>query len=227
MNSNIQKFTAIAAAAGAVLVSLAAVSGAFGTPAAAQGRSAPGDVRGAIGGVDLQRVFNEYKGKQAAAEQIKTFGGGLDNALSRLRDSSAVFLPEAEVRELATLYSRPEPGGADKQRIGALETKARSLADELRNLQNQNGPTEQQKTRLAELTAAQQKGAETFQQVQQDFQQQLSQRQNALSQKLTEEMRAGISKVAQEKNLTVVFDSAVAVYTANDITNDVINRLNK
>ena len=34
-------------------------------------------------------------------------------------------------------------------------------------------------------------------------------------------------EVAKQKGLAVVFDAQVAIYTANDITDDVVKRLNK
>ena len=40
-------------------------------------------------------------------------------------------------------------------------------------------------------------------------------------------MKEAIAAVAQQRGLAVVFDSKLALYTANDVTDDVLKRLNK
>ena len=228
MNNHIQKFTAVAAAVTAVTASVVALSGGFGRPAAAQGRSGGGDARAAaIGGVDLQRVFNEYKGKQSAQQDIQGMEQGLNKVIQRLDEASATFLPDKEVRELADLYAKAGATPGDKQRIEALESKAKALGDELRTLQNEKSPSPAQQARLSELMSAGQKGTGMLDQVRQTMLTQLQQKNAALTQKITGEMKTAVAKVAQDKNLSVVFDSNVAVYTSNDITSDVIKHLNK
>lgn len=195
-----------------------------GRPAQAQAnKPAPSG----FGSVDLQRVFNEYKLKQTSSDQAQAFGQGKERVLQRLVDASAVFLPDAEGRELAGLYEKAAPSDAEKTRITALENKARGLSDELRGLQNVAAPNDQQKARLAELSGAQSKGRETFQTLQQNFRTQVEQLNAQLTQKIADDIKAAVARQAQEKNLAVVFDAVVAVYTANDITADVIKQLNK
>ena len=52
----------------------------------------------------------------------------------------------------------------------------------------------------------------------------LSDKDNA---EFTQSVKEAISAVAQQQGLAVVFTSDIAVYTANDITDDVVKRINK
>lgn len=181
-----------------------------------------------IGSVEVQRVFNEYKVTQTSRAEIDKLGGTLDKALSQLQSNSAAFLTDAEINELAKLYTKDTAlTDADKNRVTELEGKARKAGDELRNLQNVAAPNPQQSARLTELTSGQQRGTNTLTGLQTEYQKRLQDRQEALTKTTLDAIKAMIVKVAQEKNLAVVFDSAVAIYTANDITNDVIKQLNK
>lgn len=220
MRNPIQKM-----AAGTVI--LAALGLISVRPGWAQARPGSSEVRAAFGGVDLQRVFNEYKQQKTSSEQIQVFGQSLERVLQRLIEKSGSFLPDAEMRELARLYEKPNLADGEKQRVGVLETKGVSAADELRGLQNVSAPSDQQRSKLTELTNSRQKGSQTLEALQQEYRGQLDTKQRQLTQQITESMRAAVAKVAQDKNLSVVFDAAVAVYTSNDITNDVIKQLNR
>ena len=193
-------------------------------PVAAQTKGAA-DVRAAFGSIDLQKAFNDYKQKQQLSQDIQDYGANLDKVVRRL--SNSPFLSDVETRELGTLYEKATPTDADRQRIAALEKKVQDTSGEMTTLQNVTAPNDQQKARLTELTTLREKGAAVFQTVQQEYRQRLDARQAELSQKVTEAIRIAVAKVAQEKNLAVVFDSAVAIYSANDITADVIKQLNK
>lgn len=205
----------------------AALLGGVGAPRTfAQGNRPPaGDARAQFASVDLQKVFNEYKLRQTRSGEIQTLGQGLDRVLQQL--STVPLLSDAELKELAGLYEKPAPADAEKTRITALTTKAQTLSDEFGRLQNVAAPNDQQKARLSELTEARRRGGELMNTLQQEYQQRLSERQAQLSQEIQQNMRTAIAKVAADKGLAVVFDSAVAVYTANDITSDVVKQLNR
>ena len=233
MRRSLQKFTtstttvAATAAFVSVVCSVVTVSVFGPRPAAAQPRPAPGDVRGAIGSVDIGRTLSEYRERQKSSEQVQTLRQSLNRVLERLRDSSAIILPEAEAVELSRIYEKTTPSDAEQRRTGELESRARSLSDELRGLQNVASPSEQQRQRLGELAAQQRKTSEALQTIQGGFEDRLQQLDRQLTQKIGEDVKAAVARVAQQRNLTVVFDSQVALYTSNDITADVLKQLNK
>ena len=87
--------------------------------------------------------------------------------------------------------------------------------------------TDVEKKRMADLTAQQQKGDGVLKAVQETYSGRLQARREDLSNKYTSLIRNVVGKIAKDKGLTVVFDSQFALYTANDITTDVIKQLNK
>lgn len=224
MSKPLQRFTTYARgwAAAAACVSILGF-GAF--PALAQPKPAPGELR--IGSVDIGRTLMEYKERQKSSEQVQVMRQNLNRVLERLRDASAVILPEAEAADLSKIYEKTAPSDDEKKRADELEKKARSLSDEFRGLQNVAAPSDPQRQRLSELAAQQRKTNDALQVVQTGYEDRLQQMDRQLTQKLGEDIKAAVAKVAQEKNLTAVFDSQVALYTSNDITADVLKQLNK
>ena len=202
---------------------------AVGKPAMAQPRPAPaaGDIRTVIASVDAQKLFAEYKVRKTSSDEIERLQQNLRQVLERLESNSAVFLTETEIRELSGLLEKTQQTDADKVRISALETKARDASGELTRLQNTTSPTEPQTARLRELTALRQKGAQAAQTLGQSFQTRLQERRETLGQKVVEDVRVAIAKVAAAKNLALVFSNEVALFSANDITADVLKELNR
>lgn len=211
---------ALGAAFAAALAALTLLSGV--KPACAQNAAAP-----TFGSVDMARIVNEYKGRQQSVQELGTLQQALSGVLRRLDQGSGRFLTEAEMKELAALYEKPTPSDGEKQRIGALEQKGDLSQTTLRRLENIASPDDAQKKQLSDLTAAQQKGNEYLQALQGGFQQRLSVREGEIQQKISAQVKAAIAKVAQDKKISVVFPADVALYTANDLTSDVLKALNK
>jgi len=77
------------------------------------------------------------------------------------------------------------------------------------------------------LTKERQSNKAAIDQLKADYTDQLRAQQDKVSTQFTDIVRQAIAAVAKEKSLGVVFDSTVAIWTANDITDDVLKRLNK
>jgi Skp family chaperone for outer membrane proteins len=194
-------------------------------PAAAQATGA--DLRALVGSADSQRLLSEYKGRQAAEKDAIDYANRLNLIAGRLQNGGAVFLPETETRDLAGLLEKAQLTADDTKRVGALETKAQNLSAEMAQLQNTIEPNDAQKARLAELTEARRKGTEVFAKLTATYRQQIDDRRDRVGQKIVDEVRTAIVKVAKAKNLALVLDGSVALYAANDITADVLTELNK
>ena len=115
----------------------------------------------------------------------------------------------------------------DKKRIGALEKKGDDMAAKFKGFEQVASPTEAQKQEYAGLSDAQQRGLEMMKSLQEAYQTRLQARAADVESKALAEVKAAVAKVAQEKGLSVVFTSDVAIWTANDITADVIKQVNK
>ena len=180
-----------------------------------------------FGSVDLQKCAQESKGRQESEDQLRAFAAGLDKALQRLAGGSSRFLAEPDMRELSALYEKDPASDADKKRIQALEAQGDAGGAELSRLQQVPAQTDAEKKRFAGLTAQQQKGDGILQAIRETYSGRLAARREELSNKYTGQIRDAVGKIAKDKGLTIVFDSQFALYTANDITPDVIKQLNK
>ena len=190
-------------------------------------KAAPTTVVPVFGSVDLQKCGQESKGRQASEDELRKFVQSLDSSLQRLAGSSSRFLSDTEIKELAALYEKDPASEADKKRITELEAKGDSGSAELSKLQQVGSPNDADKKRFSDLTATQQKGDSVLQSIRETYSSRVQARRDDLSLKYTNVIRETVGKIAKEKGLTVVFDSQFALYTANDITADVIKLLNK
>lgn len=184
----------------------------------AQGQSA-------FGMVDLKRVVDEY-------EQRKT----LESQLQQMRDqmraklqwrANNLLLEEAEITEYENLASITNPTEQQKQRMQQIEQKSQQLNQELSQLRQKNPPSEQEVQRINQLTAIENRNKETLMRMQDEYEQQLNTKRDEMINQMLQDIRKAVAAVAQEKKLAVVFDSTQVLYASNDITSDVIRRLNR
>jgi Skp family chaperone for outer membrane proteins len=181
----------------------------------------------AFGSVNVDQVLNESKARQRDLQELNGLLGNLRKVNESLQRGSGVFLSEAELRELAGLYEKATPTDAEKKRIAALETSGDTRKAELARLESTPQPSDEQRRRFNELGGMRQQGEQNLQQLGEDFQGRLRKREEELTTKTIAQIKDAIGAVAKSKNLAVVFDNKVAVYTANDITADVIKQVNK
>jgi len=94
-------------------------------------------------------------------------------------------------------------------------------------LQQKKEPTPADTASLTSLTNAYQTGQTVLQGIGEGYQSQLKKLSDDDTTQFTKLLKDAIAAVAQQKNLSAVFTSDVAIYTANDITEDVVKRVNK
>lgn len=190
----------------------------------AQDKKAAGPL---FGHVDVAQVLNESKARQRDVAELTQLAGGFRKVLEELQAANARFLTEAEIKEMATLYEKVTKTDADKKRLQALEDSAAAKATRKRNLENTANPTDEQQQQFGQLRDAEEKGNNSLKAVNDDYSKKIDARQTELNNKTVGEIKNIIGKIAQDKGLSVVFDSQVAIWTANDITQDVIKQVNK
>ena len=200
------------------LVSLAPLTGAHADPPATAATFASVDIDQAIQNSKLSNNINDglatYQKREIANFALVT-------------DGSAVFLSDAEVGELDTLYEKEKPTDVDKKRIPELVAIADTRRGQLTTLENNAKPTEEQRKQFNDLTAMRDHGAGRKQEFYQIFQNRLQEKKRELTVQAIKDARSAVADVAKAKAITVVFDSNTAIYTSNDITPDVIKQLNK
>jgi Skp family chaperone for outer membrane proteins len=137
------------------------------------------------------------------------------------------MLSKAEQVELGGLLSKVNPTDADRNRSNALQAQASKAAQQLTDLQQKKDPAPADTALVASLTSQYETGKAALQEVGDGYQEQLKTLSDKDNADFTQSVKDAIIAVAQQRGLSVVFTSDIAVYTANDITDDVVKRINK
>lgn len=178
-----------------------------------------------IGSVDLLKVSDGYTKKGGLDQQLQDMTQRL---LARFQQqSNSAMLSKEQQTRLQTLLAKPGPSDAEKAEIAALQAQSTKDSQELATLQQKKDLTDADKARLTALTQQQQGGQQVLQEVSDSYTKQLDAEKVRLNAQLTEAVRAAIIAVAKDRKLDAVFTSEVAIFTTNDITDDVLKRLNK
>lgn len=203
---------------------LLAVTGlAPGMPARAA--DAPASALALFGSVDLQKILANYSKKTTYDQQIQQLNQRLNGYWDQQKSSP--MLSAEDQAQLGTLLAKTPQSDQDKATITQLQQKSTQAVQDLAALQQKPNPTQDDLTRMAQLKQQQDAGQQALQDVGKGYQDQMQKANDDLSQKLTQEVRVAITEVAKVRGLAVVFDSSVAVYTSNDITDAVVKQLNK
>jgi len=180
-----------------------------------------------FGSVNTQIIANESKGRKQDMADLDKIVQTMRSVLQQLQEGGARFLTDVEIKELASLLEKPNPTDVEKKRISALEDKGILASGQKRKLELTPNPTDDQKKQFASLTESEQKGMQTIKNLAGEYDKRLGDKELELNNKTVTDIKNKISEVAKEKNISVVFDSQVAIFTANDLTEEVIKRINK
>lgn len=193
--------------------------------AAAVSGGARADSGPSFGSIDLGKVQTGYTKRADLEKSIQDLADRLQMAIKT--QSTSDMLSLAQQKQLGDLLVKPNQTDADRSAETTLQNQSRADATELATLQQKQNLSDTERGRLDVLTKEQQAGKAAIEQVNSDYSDQVRQQQDKVSAQFTDLVRQAIAAVAKDKGLSVVFDSSVAVYTANDITDDVLKRLNK
>jgi Skp family chaperone for outer membrane proteins len=209
-----------------LILALAVLAAAFGSAfAAAVPQAAP-----VFGSVNLDKVLSSYDKKQTYDQQLQAYQAQLEQRLE-LRGTNKLLTTE-EFNQLADLIAKANPADTDKNKIEELQNLAKQRDQEYQSLQQKPNATDAEKAQLKDLQAKIDKAAAEFDDSKAKSESDLSKKYNELSEQLTKEVEAAVAAVAKEKNLAMVFSKSLGrtelvVYSSNDITDDVIKKLNK
>ena len=179
----------------------------------------------AFGSVDIQKLQTESSRKAKYDTDLHALADRLNTAFTK--QTASIMLTKAEQTDLGGLLSKVNPTENDNTRVAVLQSKATKSAQELTDLQQAKAPTPADTARIASLTTQYDAGKAALQEIGDGYQAQLKALQEKDNTEFTQSVKEAISAVAQQKGLSVVFDSNIAVYTTNDITADVVKRINK
>jgi Skp family chaperone for outer membrane proteins len=178
--------------------------------------------------VDIQKISDGYKEKIDLETKFRDMQTQWEAKLSR-RDNMPL-LSEDEQKQLDAIYAKGAGmSDADKATAKTLTDKAKSLNDELVALRQKKDAdlTPADKTRLTQLEGMISAASEQLNSMKDQMNTALHQFDTDNSDLLAKNIRAAVAKVAQQKGISIVFNSQVALYAGTDITQPVLDALNK
>ncbi len=182
---------------------------------------------GVFGTVDFKKLSTDYKAKDAIEAKLKNMQAQFQARLSR-RDNMPL-LDEAELKQLDGLYEKDTQTDADKAKIKEIEGRAKAASDEIQAL-SQKKDTELNDGEKKKLQGTGQKikdAQQRFAAMKEELSQLFDRFGSGQQDDLMKNIRGAIAKVAEQKGLSIVFSSDVALYAGTDITLQVISELNK
>lgn len=177
--------------------------------------------------VDFKKIATDYKAKDEAESTFKVMQNHYAARLSR-REQMAL-LSEDEQKSLDTLYEKANQTDKDKADIKAIEDKSKKESDQINAIQQKKDTelTDADKAKLKEV-GERVRGAQTrYTAMKEDLMMQLDKFNSTQSDLLLTKIRGAIAKVAEQKGVSLVFNSEVALYAGTDITPQVVGELNK
>jgi len=179
----------------------------------------------AFGVVDYERVINESTFVKTSLERLQALETRYRGVLQILQEN--IVLTNEERQELANLLLAENLNDEQRKRVDQLTQAARQRAGELQQLRQKPQPSETEKAALERFTQMEAVGREAIQSLAQQLSQQLEQQLQQSREQVRQAVRETIAQVAKEKRLSLVFSTEAVLYAENDITDDVIKRLNE
>lgn len=176
-----------------------------------------------FGVIDERRIMEESNHVKAVSQQLQAVQARFVQTLQTLQESPILNAEERDT--LFNLLLKENPTEAERQQIQQLINTARQRSAELASLRQKSELNETEKTALERFTQMEREGRENLQvraqQLEQQLQQQVQQQREATEKRI----REIVAQIAKEKKLVMVFSSDVVYYAENDITSEVIKRL--
>lgn len=179
----------------------------------------------AFGVVDYERVINESTYVKGNLDRLQALETRYRGVLQTLQEN--IVQTNEERQELANLLLANNLNEAQRGRVEQLTQTARQRAGELQQLRQKPQLSETEKAALERFTQMETVGREALQTLAQQLGQQLEQQIQQSRDQVNKAVREVIAQVAKEKKLTVVFSAQSVLYAENDITNEVIKRLDE
>lgn len=182
---------------------------------------------GVFGTVDFKKLSADYKAKDQVENKLKAMQAQFQARLGR-RDNMPL-LSDDDQKTLDSLYEKDNQTDADKAKVKEIEDRAKKASDDIQALSQKKDTelTDAEKKKLQETGTKIKDAQQKFAAMKDDLSQQFDRFGTAQQDDLMKSIRAAIAKVAEQKGLSIVFSSDVALYAGTDITPQVVTELNK
>ncbi len=198
----------------------------------AVGMAIAADAKAAMqfGTVDIEKAYAGYQKSAQIKEELKNAYDKANLKLDLMK-ANKLLTPE-EIAELVELSTKDKQTEADKARINALLDISKKRDQEMQTLEQKQDATDAEKARLQQLIEQRKNSEEAYKKSFESLQKELNNKENELLGAAKKDIVDAVAAVAKEKGISIVFNRSIGladfiIYSAVDITDDVIKKLNK
>ncbi len=173
--------------------------------------------------VDFRRVQEESTYVKQRFEQLQAMQNRYAQLMQVMQEN--IHLTDEERQQLYNLLKSENLTDAQRQEIQQLTNTARQRRSELQALRQKPDPTETEKAALQQFSQMEVRSQEALQVMAQQLAQELERAAQNSDEELNKLLREIIAQIAKERKITMVFSAGVVLYAENDLTSEVIKRL--
>ena len=181
---------------------------------------------GTIGSADIERIYIDSGAGEALLQAAQA--RQVDSVERMRMISSSPYLESAELGEFGVLMGKLKPSPDEQKRLEDLKALSIRRGNELKTIQTKLTPlSDEEKKSMAHLIELKSSLEKELPRVSASFQAQQEEWAALYRRYQLKELRNEIGKIAKEKGIAHVFDTNALVYTTNDVTQAVLDRLKK
>lgn len=190
-------------------------------------RDKKGEALTGLGYVDLGKVTDAIKQTptwQTMTQKFDTKKGAFQQELEALNKTR--YLSDAERTQLGNLKAKPKPTAGETADIIRLEGRSEGLDREAQTLAAIEKPTADQQKRITELADMRKTALSKLQDESDKRTEELKKLETELLESMQGKVLDYVGQVAKTKGITMVVDHQVILYGGDDLTQDVLKKLN-
>lgn len=183
-----------------------------------------------FGTVDIEKAYAGYQKSAQIKDELKAAYDKANLKLDLMKANK--LLTSEEIAELVELSTKDKQTEADKARINALLDASKKRDQEMQMLEQKQDASDAEKARLQQLIEQRKNSEEAYKKSFETLQKELNNKENELLSAAKKDIVDAVAAVAKEKGISIVFNRSIGladfiIYSAVDITDDVIKKLNK
>ena len=182
-----------------------------------------GDAKIAV--VDASRVFNDSEYAKTQMDSLRTLLQSRQDMLDWVEANKTFTADQAE--KYHALCTKDNPSASDKADLDTIKKAVLASSNRLKELQQKQTLTAQEKTELDELSQRINTMTDTLAKWKQDAQTELEAKRQDVNKTGTDKVRDAVKQVATSQGYVLVFSDQVAIYGANDLTDAALKVMNK
>ena len=175
--------------------------------------------------VDVEKVFNESTFAKNQSESLRNMGAARQSVLEFVNQYRTMKTDDATKFKDLTVKATPL-SPAEKTELERIKADAKKSEDDYREAVTKTSPTPELLKQIEDWNRRKDASGDLLQAWQQDFTTEVQGKQASLRSEALVKVRQAIQKVARDQGYTMVFDSNVAPYAANDLTDEALKVMN-